>query len=235
AGTLGGGLAGVLGGLLYGLIAASQSVEAGAGALSVLLVVLCLTVLMAVIGGAGVGLGIAAAAWFFGSSWLASTAGGALGGLLVGAVVKLLGIDAFNLLFGQSPGDITGAVEGVILGGAVGLGAWLAVTRAGQVSGARIVSVAALAGAMAGMAIALLNGRLMVGSLDLLARQFSGSRLRLDPFGRLFGEEGFGQITQLVTGGLEGALFAACIVGAILLAAARSQAQSGRTIHSTSL
>ena len=35
--------------------------------------------------------------------------------------------------------------------------------------------------------------------------------------GGLFGEEGFGNITQLVTSGLEGALFAACIAGAIAM------------------
>ena len=59
---------------------------------------------------------------------------------------------------------------------------------------------------------------MMGGSLDLLARQFSGSRLRLDHIGALFGEHGFGPLSQAVTGALEGALFAACIVGAMSLA-----------------
>ena len=45
----------------------------------------------------------------------------------------------------------------------------------------------------------------MGGSLDLLARSFPDSRLRLDPIGGLFGESGFGPISQVVTGGLEGA------------------------------
>jgi len=64
----------------------------------------------------------------------------------------------------------------------------------------------------------LLGGRLMGGSLDLLARGFPDSRLRLDPIGTLFGESGFGPVSQMVTGGLEGALFGACIVGAMTLA-----------------
>jgi hypothetical protein len=34
----------------------------------------------------------------------------------------------------------------------------------------------------------------------------------------LFGESGFGPVTQIVTGGLEGALFGGCIAGALLLA-----------------
>ena len=45
---------------------------------------------------------------------------------VVGAFGKLLGLDAFNLLLGRSPGDITGAAEGLVLGAAVGLGAWIA-------------------------------------------------------------------------------------------------------------
>jgi DNA-binding winged helix-turn-helix (wHTH) protein len=221
AGIIGGGIAGVIGGLLYGFAAASQTLQPGTGAISVLLVVLSITILVAVMGGAGVGFGIAAAGLFFRHSWLSSVAGGAAGGLIVGAVVKLLGIDAFNLLFGASPGDITGAAEGAVLGGAVGVGAWLASRDTDLFSVKRAIGASALTGAVAGIAISLLGGRLMVGSLDLLVRQFSGSRLRLDQIGRLFGEDGFGEITQIVTNGLEGALFAASITGAILIAQRR--------------
>ena len=104
-------MAGLLGGLFYGFAGASQPLQPGMGAVSVLLVLMCLTILVALIGAAGVGLGIAAAGslrrpW---GPW--SIAGGAAGGLIVGALTKLLGLDAFNLLFGQSPGDITGALK----------------------------------------------------------------------------------------------------------------------------
>ena len=84
------------------------------GAISVLLVLLCLTILVALIGGAGVAFGIAAAAVARARFWL--VVGGAVGGFLVGAIVKLLGLDAFTLLIGRSPGDITGPFEGLILG-----------------------------------------------------------------------------------------------------------------------
>jgi DNA-binding winged helix-turn-helix (wHTH) protein len=226
AGTLGGGVAGTIGGLFYGFAAASQPIAPGMGAVSVLLVILWLTIVMALIGAAGVSFGIAAtrAATRRPSLW--DLIGGALGGLVVGAVVKLLGLDAFNLLFGQSPGDITGALEGVLLGGAVGLGAWLASSGEQMHSLRRSVAIAALPGAVVGIFIPLLGGRLMAGSLDLLVRQFPNSRLRLDQIGALLGEHGFGPTSQVVTGALEGALFSGCIVGAMILAE-RSLARNG--------
>ena len=61
----------------------------------------------------------------------------------------------------------------------------------------------------------------MGGSLALLADTFPGSRLQLDQLGAMFGESGFGPVTQLVTGGLEGALFGGCVVAAMLYAERR--------------
>mgnify|MGYP000899171468 FL=1 len=211
AGTAGAGLAGVVGGLVYGFVGAAQPGQAGAGAASVLLVLLGLTLAMALIGGAGVAFGIAASAFAPGRAW--RILGGAAGGLVVGAVVKLFGVDAFNLLFGQAPTEMTGAGEGLLLGGAVGFGAWLA----GRVRSPRLgVALAALAGGLAGALAPLLGGRLMGGSLDLLTRQFPGSRLNLDPIGLLTGEGRFGPVAQIVASCAEGALFGACIVGAML-------------------
>jgi DNA-binding winged helix-turn-helix (wHTH) protein len=218
AGTVGGGVAGLLGGLFYGFAGASQPLQPGMGAVSVLLVLVCLTLLVALIGAAGVSVGIAAAGFAPGHLWQWHVVGGAAGGLVVGAVAKLLGLDAFNLLFGQSPGDITGAAEGVLLGGAVGFGAWLASRGANPLSLGRGMAAASLSGGGAGILIPLLGGRLMGGSLDLLAHGFPGSRLRLDQIGALFGENGFGPISQVVTGGLEGMLFGGCVVGAMMLA-----------------
>lgn len=215
AGTIGGGLAGFLGGLIYGFVGASQPLQLGPGALSVLLVILCLTIAVALMGGAGVSLGIAVARHIAARDWRWSVAGGAFGGLIVGAAVKLLGIDAFNLLFGRSPEGVTGALEGAILGGAVGFGAWLASHGSGL---RRSASLAAVAGTIAGAVIPLLGGRLMAGSLVLLTRTFPNSRLRLDQIGTMFGERDFGQLSQIVSGALEGALFSGCVVGAMVLA-----------------
>ena len=215
SGTIGGGLAGLIGGLIYGFAGASRPLAPGVGAVSVLLVLVCLSILVALTGGAGVAFGIAAADLADGRRWHWNVIGGAAGGLVVGAFVKFVGLDAFSLLLGHSPGDITGPFEGAIIGGAVGLAAWLA----GQGWGRRRASaIGGFMGGVAGLAITLLGGRLMAGSLDLLARSMPGSRLRLDRLGSLFGESGFGPISQAATGALEGALFGACVVGAMMVA-----------------
>lgn len=214
AGMLGGGIAGALGGLFYGL-GAAQPLASGMGASSIVLVLIALTVAVGVIGGAGVGVGVAAARTAWDRTSAGSIVGGAFGGLIVGAIVKLLGVDAFNLLFGRSPSEMTGAGEGALLGAAIGFGIWL---HAGRGLSLRLTAAAtALTGAVVGVLIPLFGGRLMGGSLDLLARQFPASRLRLDPIGALFGETDFGPVTQAVTGGIEGALFCGFVVGTIIL------------------
>lgn len=218
AGTVGGGAAGVVGGLVYGFVGA---VSEGTGVLSALLVLAGVTLLLGLAGGVGVAFGVAltgrrsprSGAWILGPL---SLAGGAAGGLLVGAVVKLFGLDAFTLLLGKSPGDITGALEGALLGMAVGFGAGL-----GGLDLRRGVGIAGLAGGCAGAMIPVLGGRLLGGSLDLLVRHFPGARLRLDPIGRLFGEPGFGPLSQVATAALEGALFCACVTGAMIWARRR--------------
>ena len=212
AGTLGGGAAGAAGGVFYGFAAASR--PPGEGAISVLLVLLCVTAAVALIGAAGVALGIATARAYARrpSGW--DVVGGALGGLFVGGVVKLVALDTFSLLFGRSPQGMTGAPEGLLLGSAVGLGTW-ALGRWHNRSG---VIVAGLAGGSAGLVAVLLGGRLFGGSLALLANEFPGSRLSLRGVAALFGESAFGPRSALITAALEGLLFAACIAAAILVA-----------------
>lgn len=214
AGTAGAAAAGLAGGLLYGLAAS----EGGGGA-SALLVLVSVTLMVALVGGAGVAFGIAAARSLRPAQPLWAVAGGAAGGLVVGAAVKLLGTDAFALLLGRAPGDITGAPEGALLGGAVGLGWWLA--RSG---GKRRLALGAMASGAGGIAAVLAGGRLLGGSLSLLAETFPGSRLRLDPIGAWFGESGFGTVSQLVTAGLEGALFGGCLIAAMVFAERRRNA-----------
>ena len=218
AGVIGGGAAGLIGGLIYGFIGAADPLQPGLGAGSVLMVLVSLTVIVALMGAFGVAMGIAVAGLLSRRIGPWSIVGGAAGGMIVGGVVRAMGVDAFNLLFGQSPGDITGAPEGAILGGAVGLAAWLTVRRTGRGSLRYGVAVAALCGAAAGLIIPLAGGRMMGGSLELLADQFPASRLRLSPIGALFGETGFGPIAQAFTGALEGLLFSACLVGAMIVA-----------------
>ena len=215
AGMIGGGIAGFIGGLIYGFAGASQPAQPGMGEASVVLVLLFITVIAGLLGGGGVGLGIALTAkdrefrpWCI--------AGGGAGGLFVGAFFQLLGLDAFSLLVGQTPGNVTGAPEGLALGLAVGSAIWLASRTVTSIR--QSVLLAAICGGVAGVVISLSGGRLMLASLDLLTRHIPGSRLQLGQISAFFGEASFGRITRTATCALEGGLFAAGVVGAMLVA-----------------
>jgi DNA-binding winged helix-turn-helix (wHTH) protein len=209
AGITGGGVAGVLGGLAFGFVAASHAQQNGVGALSAMLVLVALATLLCLIGAAGVVGGIAAARLVARNFTFAGLVGGAAGGLLVGAFGKLIGQDAFLLLFGQAPGDITGAFEGLLLGAAVGLADDLSRRFAARQSIQRNALLAAALGAVAGLIIAATGGQLFGGSLSLLAEGFPDARLQLDLLG---------QFAAGVTSTLEGAWFSLCLVGALMLA-----------------
>lgn len=217
AGAVGGGAAGALGGLAYGALGVVDPLQPGMGATSALLVILSVAVLLGLAAGASVALGIGAGR-AFGRTGPWSLVGGAAGGLVIGSVVKLIGSDAFMLMFGQSPGDVTGGPEGAVLGAAVGAGVWLAGLMRPTRPGRRAVALGAVAGAAGGLLIAATGGRLLGGSLAQVAERFSASRLRLDGLGGLFGETGFGPMTQAAAAGMEGALFTAGVVAAIVLA-----------------
>lgn len=217
AGTLGGAMAGLLGGLLYGfgLAYAPGPDISGMGVASMLLVLISLNVTIGGMGGLGVSFGMAAANISTGGNKAWTVMGAAFGGLLIGGLAKLLGVDAFNLLFGRAPEGITGGLEGAVLGAAVALGA---VFGGGFETTRRLqpVMTAAVAGGAAGMLISMAGGRLMSGSLNLLTSSFVGSQLRFDTLGHYFGEMHFGYITQTALSSFEGFLFGACVVGSIV-------------------
>lgn len=212
AGLAGAGAAGLVAGLAYGLAATANGAP---GAASAVLVLICLTLVVAAAGGGGVAFGLAVAGFGRSVPGPRLVLGGAAGGLLVGAIVKLIGLDAFQLLFGAGPERMTGAWEGALLGAAIGLGAWISRDDAEDLS--RPLMAAGAVGAAAGLIIPLLGGRLLGGSLDLLAQQFPDSRLSLDAVGRLVGEAGFGPRAQALTGALEGLLFAVGLLWAMAL------------------
>lgn len=205
-GTAGAVAAGVIGGLAYGILGATLAVPAQSGALSFVLVLACITIAVAAIGGGAVAFGVAATVQRRGARSPLTIAGGAFAGLIIGAVAKLLGIDAFALLLGRAPEGITGAPEGLALGTAVGLAFWITTRRAGSTT--RHAGLAGMVfGAAAGLIIALLGGRLLAGSIDVLTQTMEGARLDLGRIGALLGETGFGLRSRMLTGIAEGALF----------------------------
>jgi DNA-binding winged helix-turn-helix (wHTH) protein len=216
AAAIGGGLAGVLGGLFYGFGINLHGGQPAPGATSILFVLLALNMIVGLAAGTGVGAGIAAAEFAPTTRWPWSLLGGAAGGFLTGGLAKLVGLDAFGLLLGQSPADMTGAPEGAILGAAVGWAAWTA--RGRSLSLTQSAVLGGLAASVAAILLSLCGGTLLGGSLDLLLRQFPESRVRLEAIGSIFGENGFGLAARTVTAAIEGLLFGACVVGAMVFA-----------------
>lgn len=211
--TLGGLIAGGIGGLTYGLIAVAHA--PAMGGISVLLVLFALTAAISALGASGVGLGLALAHRRLPGHGPALMVGGAAGGVVIGAVTKLIGTDAFMLVLGAAPASMSGAGEGALLGGATGLALWLARwPRLADARALRLV-VAAGCGGVAGAGITALGGRLFAGSLASLEQTFAASRLNLAAIGGWVGEPGFGPATIVATAVLEGALFTAAIVWAV--------------------
>jgi hypothetical protein len=79
---------------------------------SLLLVMICLCMALGAIAAAGVSFGMAVARLGARPPSPLVVVGGSAAGLVTGAFGKLIGLDAFNLLLGRSPGAITGATRG---------------------------------------------------------------------------------------------------------------------------
>ncbi|GHA27084.1 hypothetical protein GCM10007989_23640 [Devosia pacifica] len=178
-GVAGGGSAGLLGGLLYGgAIAYGAEVREGASAVLVLLI--ALNVIVGATGAFGVCLGAALAKRLIGrAEWL--PLGGAIGGAAIGWATQTLGIDAFTLALGFAPTRLTGAVEGVALGMAVGFGLWLEMRWRGWKGVGASGAICAVIGGL----IVQSGGTLMAGSLFSLSQSFELTPRvldRLSPF-----------------------------------------------------
>lgn len=212
-------LAGALVGLSYGFIGAVQSQQNGGGAISLLLVLVLVSVFSAGVAGAGIGAGIAAMQFVQPSRRYWLVACGALGGVTIGAFANLIGSDAFRLLFGQEIGDFAGPMEGFVLGSAVGLAAFLADQRL-----LRALSLAALLGGVAGLAIALLDGRMMAGSLESLVSAFPSSQFRLEGITGPSEEKGLGAIGYALTSAFEGAVFSSGVIWGLAVLAGEASA-----------
>ncbi|MBW4655924.1 MAG: transcriptional regulator [Kaiparowitsia implicata GSE-PSE-MK54-09C] len=174
AGMIGGAGAGLLGGLIYGYALALARATPATGAVLVLVSVVMLCVLVGSLGGLFVSIGLALGGRIS-HPWQA-VMGATAGGLIVGSLSNLIGHDAFALVLGVAPERITGAWEGVVLGGAIG--------QALIFGGPAIHQIGrtAIACAVASVLIVSVGGQMMAGSLDSLAAALLASDL---PLGRL--------------------------------------------------
>jgi DNA-binding winged helix-turn-helix (wHTH) protein len=227
-GTLGGLLSGLLGGLL---LSVGLSATRHTTVIESMELLVALSALGSFIGGAG-GLGvsagmIAAARVAYRHSRWWSVVGGAAGGAAVGGSAYLLGVDMVNALFGKRPIGITGAMEGAVIGVGVSLGVVLAHTLWREARAWRRVVGAGFGGMCAGVLLIVIGGNLFSGSLEVVARLFANSQMRLDTLAPVFGEVHFGQTTQLILGALEGLLFGVGMTSGIEAAARRQPDEAG--------
>ncbi len=209
-GMFGGVASGFFGGLLLGVLLSMARHASAVETLSFVLVLVSMGTFIGAIGGMGVSIGMIAALHitYRHSRWW-SVAGGTAGGALIGGSSKLLGVDTLKALFGQNPTGLTGAFEGAVIGAGVSLGAILAAQIFGESRAWQRVVGASLGAMCAGILLTVIGGNLFSGSLEIVARSFADSQIRMDPLAPFFGEGHFGQTTQIVMGALEGLLFGA--------------------------
>lgn len=218
AASLGGAAAGILAALVGAALLLASPGSTAPATLPV-----GLAVVGAIVGGlgaAGVGAGLAAAEALVRSArgaalTLLGSAAGGLTGALTHALVRLTLAD----LFGHALPPVGGAWEGVVIGGAAGVGYALATPRpSGGMATPhgrerwRAVLAGAACCALGALALTMAGGQLTGASLHALARSFQGSQVTLEPLARLLGERQMGPLTRAVVAVGEGALFGAGLV-----------------------
>jgi hypothetical protein len=165
-------------------------------------------------GGAGVGAGLSVAE-SVARSWrtVALVLGAALGGGLAGLAAQWLARSSLAALVGVHL-EIGGAIEGLAIGAAAGLGYSLVTSHSdgglAAPRGRRRLGAAAVTAAACGLAalILALAGRPLVGgTIHLVAQASRGSQATLAPLGHLIGEPDFGPVTAALIATSEGALF----------------------------
>jgi DNA-binding winged helix-turn-helix (wHTH) protein len=209
--SAGGGVAGAAGGATGGLILAA--VPGGDAPIAVVPVLAMIGACCGAAGGAGAGAGLSGAEAVVRSRRvLALLCGGAIGGGLAGVSAQWLARWSLMTLMGVRV-DVGGGLEGVVIGGAAGLGFGIATSGAQGLAAPRgraRLAAAALTGGMCGLAALGLTtaGRPLVGgTIHAIAESSQGSQVTLTPLGRLIGEPDFGPLTGAIVGTGEGVLF----------------------------
>jgi len=210
--SIGGGLAGAIAGTIGGLMLVAA--PGSTAPLAVVVVLAFIGTCCGAVGGAGVGAGLSIAEAVARSQrTVALILAAALAGGVVGLAVQWLGRWSLAALVGLRI-DIGGGLEGLVIGGAAGLGYAAATSRAegglAAPRGRRRLRVAAFTAATCGWAALglTLAGRPLVGAtIHRIAQASHASQATLTPLGRLIGEPDFGPISGAVIGTGEGAIF----------------------------
>jgi DNA-binding winged helix-turn-helix (wHTH) protein len=159
------------------------------------------------VGGLGVGAGLAVAE---SSSRLRNVAGltigAAAGGTAIGTVVQWLMRWGLAAVVGLTL-PIGGAVEGLVIGAAAGVGYAIARRLGPARSRVRRSAVVAAFCAAAALALGWAGRPLVGGTLHLIARHAQGSQVSLTPLGRFVGDPAFGPVSQALIAAWEGGIF----------------------------
>lgn len=210
AGALGGIAAGICGAIALSLSPTSHARPQALIALAVI------GALAGGVGAAGIGAGLAAAEALARSRrGLALAMCGAASGAGVATIAHLLLRALLDGLFGLRLSYDGGAIDGLVLGGAAGIGYALATPQPpggglAAPSGWRRVAASLMVGACcAAAAVGLaLSGRLLVGGIvHEIAGLSRDSALVLAPLGHFIGEPNFGPATRTLLSAFEGAAF----------------------------
>jgi len=210
--SVGGGLAGIAAGAVGGLILVAA--PGTSASLAIVPVLALIGGCCGAAGGAGVGAGLSMAEAIVRSRRaVALLCGGAFGGGVVGTAAQWLSRWSLAALLGVKS-TIGGGIEGLVIGGAAGLGYALATSQAegglAAPRGRRRLGAAAFTAitcGLAALALSLMGRPLVGGTIHLIAQASAGSQATLTPLGRLIGEPDFGPVTAALIAIGEGALF----------------------------
>jgi DNA-binding winged helix-turn-helix (wHTH) protein len=210
--SIGGGIAGMVAGAVGGMLLITA--PGNTASLAVLPVLAVIGGGCGAIGGAGVGAGLAIAeASVRSRRGLVLVCGAAAGGMIVGSAVQWLTRWSLQTVVGLSV-PTGGAIEGIVIGAAAGLGYAIATrhVQGGLAAprGRRRLSAAMPTAVLCGLGALMLTlseRPLVGGTLHAIAREARGSQMTLSPLGRLIGEPDFGPVSQALLGTGEGAIF----------------------------
>ncbi len=204
-GVSGAAVCGLGGGICYSAFFVN-SLHSGLGNISILFVLITICLLLALLGGTAISLAVTATQKH--SSALVVVASTISGGLL-GGLFSIFSTDTMQLLFGQGALNVTGAMEGAILGSAVAL-AFLFLKQNSQFKDITFwqACVVALIGVCAGLLVSLSGGLLFTGSLATVANTFPDSPLNQVTFFSSMGQSIF---MLYLCNTIETCWFTACI------------------------